>query len=118
MRAVVFLITTIFNVAISILGIRFLLKLFGANPGALFVRWVYETSQPLLHPFAGMFPPAADGRFIFDFNTLFAIAIYALIGYVISELVVYLYQLTHRPVVIKREELVPRHRYSIHSTLI
>lgn len=116
MRAVLFLINTVFNIAIAILGLRFVLRLFGANPDALFVRWVYDTSQPLLHPFAGMFPSAAEGRFVFDFNTLFAIAIYALIGYIISELIIYLYQVMHRTVVVRTAP--PRHQYSIHSTLI
>lgn len=116
MRSVLFLISTVFNIATGILGLRFLLKLFGANPAAMFTRWIYETSQPLLHPFAGMFPVAVDGRFVFDFSTLFAIAIYSLVGYLITELVVYLYQVMHHPAV--RPAQPPRHQYSIHSTLI
>lgn len=118
MRVVLFLINTIFNIAIAILGFRFALRLFGANPDTLFVRWINETSQPLVHPFVGMFPPAAEGRFVVDFNTLFAIAIYALVGYLITELIAYLYALTHHAVVIKREEPVRQHQYSVHSTLI
>lgn len=40
----------------SILGLRFLLKLFGANAGNGFVSWVYEMSDVLLDPFRGIFP--------------------------------------------------------------
>jgi len=46
------------------------------------VRWLYETTQPLLEPFAGIFPsPSISGGFVIEFTAIFAIMIYAFIGY-------------------------------------
>lgn len=70
------------------LGLRLILKLIGANPAAGFVAWVYDITAPLLQPFAGMLPsPALEGGLILEFSTLFAMLIYALLGWLIIELV-------------------------------
>src|SRR5438105_2755174 len=70
------------------LGLRFILQLFSANPDSPFVRWVYENTQPLLVPFTNVFPSARLGRgYTVEFVTLFAIIIYALLGYLIMALV-------------------------------
>jgi len=81
---IVFLLVEIFLV------FRFTLKLFGANP-APFVRWMYETSEPLLYPFKGMFSsPVLEGGVVIEFSTLFAIIAYALVAWVIIEIINYL----------------------------
>lgn len=68
-----------------LIGIRILLKLFGASASAEFVRWVYETTDPLLSPFVGMFPtPRLSGVFVLEFSALFALVVYALVGYLIQ----------------------------------
>lgn len=82
------LIDYIFGFIEAMLGLRVVLKFFGANSQAPFVRWVYETSQPLLTPFQGMFPSSVlDGGFLIEPSTLFAILVYGLISYGISKLV-------------------------------
>lgn len=61
------------------LGLRFLLKLFGANPDAGFVSWVYEMSGVLLEPFRGIFPTKVfENQYVLEFSTLFAMMVYAL----------------------------------------
>jgi len=66
-------------------GLRFILKLFGANTGAPFVQWVYNTSAPLLTPFEGMFPaPEVTSGFVIEFSALFALIIYMLLAYLIQ----------------------------------
>jgi hypothetical protein len=70
-----------------LLALRFLLKLFAANPQANFVNWIYETTQPLLQPFLLAFPaPSIKGGFILEFTTLFAIFAYAFAGYILEQL--------------------------------
>jgi uncharacterized protein YggT (Ycf19 family) len=67
------------------IGLRIILKLFGANTGAPFVTWVYETTRPLLAPFAGIFPePTINGFFVIEFSAIFALVVYALVAYVIE----------------------------------
>ena len=63
------------------LGLRFILKLFGANSSNDFVQWVYATSDVLLDPFRGIFPAReiANG-FVFEFSTFFALIVYAILG--------------------------------------
>lgn len=72
----------VFFVAVeSILGLRFVLKLFGANANNDFVNWIYEMSGVLLDPFRGVFPARVfDNQYVLEFSTLFAMLIYAIIG--------------------------------------
>ena len=63
----------------SVLGLRFLLKLFGANDSNGFVDWVYEMSGALLEPFRGIFPTKVfENQYVFEFSTLFAMLMYAI----------------------------------------
>ena len=66
----------------GLLGIRFILKLFGASTKAPFVTWVYKNTEPLLNPFQGMFPSPALSGFAIEFSTLVALVVYAIIGYI------------------------------------
>lgn len=80
------------NVVLTIfeafLGLRLALKLFGANPSAAFTDWVYTMTEPLLAPFAGMFPaPSIEHGLILEFSTLFAMLAYAIAGWLLVELI-------------------------------
>jgi len=88
-----------FGLAELILGLRFILKLFGANGGNDFVNWVYETSAAVLDPFRGIFPTQVfKSTFVIEFSTLFAIIIYALI----AMLLVFVVELITQPVAHKK----------------
>jgi hypothetical protein len=90
-RSMLLLINVVFTVIEGLLGLRFLLKLFGANGATDFVRWIYETSQPLLTPFQGSFPsPAIERGFVIEFSTLFALIVYGLIAWLLAELLLYI----------------------------
>ncbi len=81
----------------GLIGLRILLKLLGANTLAPFVRWVYETSKPLLAPFEGMFPsPHLRGGFVIEVSALFAFLAYAFIEYLIEELFRYTQELGNK----------------------
>ena len=82
------LINLISNLIELLLGLRIILKLFGASTASSFVAWVYETTQPLLGPFIGMFPsPRIEGGFIIEFSSLFALIVYVFVAYLAAELV-------------------------------
>ncbi len=73
------------------LGVRFILKVFGANASAPFTQFIYDSTVPLLEPFRGIFSTQTfHGRFVFEFTTLFAIIAYALLAYIISELAMWI----------------------------
>ncbi|MFZ2152537.1 MAG: YggT family protein [Microgenomates group bacterium] len=70
-----------------LLGFRIILKLFGASAGAPFVYWIYETTQPLLKPFIGAFPsPRLEGGLVIEFSSLFALIVYAFVGYLLDNI--------------------------------
>lgn len=79
-----YILKTIINIMLAIvgflLGLRFILKLFGANPSNDFVNWVYENSSEILGPFRNIFPPANLDGFVIEFSTIFALLVYGLIG--------------------------------------
>jgi uncharacterized protein YggT (Ycf19 family) len=70
-----------------LIAIRFVLKMFGANTTAAFVRFMYDLTWPLVAPFHGIFNTAQEGRSIFEPESLVAIGIYALIGWGIVSLI-------------------------------
>ena len=62
-----------------------MLKLFGASASAPFVDWVYQTSEPLLRPFAGIFPTARlEDPYLIEISAIFALIIYLIIHQLLS----------------------------------
>ncbi len=79
-------ITLLTNVVEGLLGLRIILRLFGASTAAPFVAWLYDNTNGLLAPFRGMFPnEPVSGNFVIEFSSLFALLFYAFIGYLIIE---------------------------------
>jgi hypothetical protein len=82
------LIDLIFVVIEILIGLRILLKLFGASTQAPFVDWIYQTSQPLVSPFLGIFPSARiEGPFLIEISAIFALIIYLFIHYILDWIV-------------------------------
>ncbi|MEX2515207.1 MAG: YggT family protein [Candidatus Paceibacterota bacterium] len=85
------IINSVINIILTIveglLLFRLILKLLAADSSAIFTRWIYETSQPLLAPFEGMFPTVVESGIALEMSTLFAIMVYALLGYLLIAIV-------------------------------
>jgi hypothetical protein len=68
-----------------LIGFRFILKLFGANPANAFVDFVYTVTGVLTAPFDNIFgvttPEAGDVHSVFEPSILVAAVVYALIGW-------------------------------------
>lgn len=67
-----------------LLGLRFVLRLLGANPASGFVQWVYEWSAPFVAPFVNIFgqdtPITGEGvvtTSVFDWSALVAFIVVA-----------------------------------------
>lgn len=81
-----YLIRIFFGIIEFFLGIRILLKLFGANEAAPFVTWAYDVTAPLVQPFAGVFPPVNLGpRFMIEMSAILALIIYSFIAWAIDQ---------------------------------
>lgn len=73
-----------------VLGLGFILQLFGASESAGFVRWIYRSMERAMQPFRGIFPSvdigtASDNRTqaVLDTSLLFAMLVYAIVAWAI-----------------------------------
>lgn len=71
---------------ISLLGLRLVLLLLGANQGNAFVDFVYGLSGVFVAPFQGIFGTPVYGNSVFDLSTVVAIIVYALLTVGIGKL--------------------------------
>ena len=69
-----------------IIGLRFVLRLLGANPANEFVNWIYQWSSPFVSPFAGIFGQSATATgegivttSVFDWTALIAFVVIAIV---------------------------------------
>lgn len=72
---------------VTMIALRFALKLLGASPQAEFVSFVYGVTAPIVAPFRGIFADSAQGFFVFEPSSLVAMVIYLLIGWGVVALI-------------------------------
>jgi len=70
-----------------LLAFRFILRMLGANPNSGFTQFIYALSAPLMAPFAGIFPTAVAEGSVVEWSILVAMAVYALISYIVLQVV-------------------------------
>lgn len=70
---------------------RLLFKLLGANPGSIFVSFIYTVSQAFMAPFAGIFRPSVtsgvETQSVLEPATIIAMIVYALIAWGIAKMI-------------------------------
>ena len=94
LRCLTSLIQLSFGVLNGLIGLRFLLKLMAANPANPFASLIYFITTPFLWMFQGLTrTPTFEGIEI-EFFALIAIVVYALIGWVIVQLLWILFSRT------------------------
>ena len=70
----------------GLIVIRFVLRLLGANPGAPFTSFIYSITFPFVAPFYGVFgTPAYEGVAV-EPHSLLALAMYALLAWLLVQL--------------------------------
>lgn len=69
-----------------LLGFRFVLKFFGANPDAGFTNFIYMVTNPLTMPFWQVFGMSRVESSYFEWTTLLAMLVYGIIGWGITKL--------------------------------
>jgi len=76
-----------------LLGLRFVLRLFGANPQNEFARFINNLSAPFVAPFSTLFisPTSDRGANILDVNIVIAIIAYALLSYLTVSLIRFIF---------------------------
>ena len=82
------------GVIMTLLALRFILALLGANSGNGFANFIYSISYPFAAPFFGLFSyETSYGISRFELSTLVAILVYALVAWGLA-----------RPVTIRRPQ--------------
>jgi hypothetical protein len=81
------LVWLVFGVVESLIAIRLVLKLLGANPNADFARLVYGATAPLLAPFVGLFATPRLNGGVFESHALVALVVYLLLAWVLARLI-------------------------------
>lgn len=81
-----------------LLAARLLLVLFGASAASDFVAWFYYVTGRLVGPFFGAFPNLSLGGFVIELSTIFAMIGYAIIGWLIVQVLALVSNALARPV--------------------
>ena len=71
----------------AVIGLRFLFKLIGVNPGNPFAAFLYGLTDFFVAPFATLTGAPSSGGMVFEFSTLIAMIVYALIFWGLERIV-------------------------------
>ena len=81
------IILLLFGALETLIAIRFMLKLIGANPESPIVALIYGFTALFLIPFVGFLNSPTFGHVVLEIYSLFAIFIYALIALAFEKLI-------------------------------
>jgi uncharacterized protein YggT (Ycf19 family) len=80
-RALLWLIYAWVIITLVLLLLAFILLLFGADPSAGFVQWVYRSTERAMAPFRGIFEPIVlSDQSVLDTSVLFAMIVYGFVA--------------------------------------
>jgi uncharacterized membrane protein len=77
----------VFGVIELLILVRFVLLLVGANTQSGFVQWIHQISAIFMAPFNAIFGTQTINGAVFEWSALVAIAVYALIAWLIVALI-------------------------------
>ena len=77
----------IFGVIEAFIAVRFILKLLDANPSSAFTQVIYNISWVFVFPFNNVVPNTVSGGSVFEWFSLIAIVVYALVSMGLAKLI-------------------------------
>ena len=98
----------------AVLALRFVFKLIGVNAANTFASFLYGLTDFFVAPFASLTGAPAAGNMVFEFSTLIAMAVYALVAWAIERLVYVFFYRPRGPVSVK-QTTVDQHIPSVTS---
>jgi uncharacterized membrane protein len=78
---------TLLGILEILLGLRFILKVIAANPNSGFAVFIYGLSKPFTAPFNTLLGTPSVGGAVFEVTTLIAMAVYALLFWVLVRVI-------------------------------
>jgi uncharacterized protein YggT (Ycf19 family) len=80
-RVLLWLVYLWVTITLVLLFLSFILQLFGANPTAGFVDWVYRSTERAMAPFRGIFESVTiSDKSVLDVSVLFAMIVYGFVA--------------------------------------
>lgn len=98
-----------FGILEALIALRIGLKLIAANPGSPIVALIYGLTDLFLFPFQGMTATPAVGGMVLEISSMFAMLIYALIGWAIERIIWVIFYRPRGPVVSVTESTTTEH---------
>lgn len=81
------LVSLLIGVVAILIAIRIVLKLLAANTESGFTRFIYGITGPLVGPFQNIFgTPSTESGAVFEVSSILAIAVYLLLGWLLTRL--------------------------------
>lgn len=71
----------------TVLALRFIFKLIGVNAANTFATFLYNLTDFFVAPFASLTGAPASGGMVFEFSTILAMIVYALVGWGLVRLI-------------------------------
>jgi len=100
----------------AVLALRFIFKLIGVNPSNSFASILYGFTNLFVAPFANLTgTPSAEGM-VFEFTTLIAMLVYALVFYGIERLVYVIFYRQHSAVTVRQTTVTDHAPEEIQTT--
>lgn len=93
------LIWLLLGVLEALIALRIGLKLVGANPESLIVAAIYGVTYIFLFPFEGLITSPANGNFILELSSVFAMLLYGLLAWAVERIVWLMFYRPRGPVV-------------------
>ncbi len=85
-----------------VLALRFIFKLIGVNAANAFASFIYGLTNLFVAPFASLTGAPAAGGMVFEFSTLIAMVVYALVAWAVERLVYVIFYRPRGPVSVKQ----------------
>jgi YggT family protein len=78
---------TLLGILEILLGLRFVLKFLAANPNTGFSTFIYGVTEIFIAPFKALLGTPTSGNTTIEVNTLIAMAVYALLVWIVARLI-------------------------------
>jgi len=94
----------------TMIALRVMLKLIGANPDSAIVALIYGFTTLFLFPFMGLVASPAAGNMVLELSSIFAMLIYALLAWAFERVIWLIFYRPRGPVVSVKETADVEHR--------
>jgi len=97
----------------TMIALRIMLMMIGANPGSTIVAIIYGFTGLFLFPFTGLIGLPTAGNLVLELSSMFAMLVYGLLAWVVERIVWLIFYRPRGPVVSVTETADTEHRIGL-----